>query len=126
MNKFSRSYTVPKLINFIYSKTILKKRLVYLIGLSFFLLQEKSAQAGMAVLQLSDLAKFRMESISFFLFIFLICSYLIHRLWNYLKIDFNFLGKNIFTSLMKLVGCLVVLRFCNLQPILNQYKNGKS
>jgi len=49
---------------------------------------ENSAQAGMPSIALTDLARMRVQSISFFLACFLACSWVVQRLWNSLRTDF--------------------------------------
>src|SRR4051794_40021109 len=44
--------------------------------------------AGMPVVRLSDVAALRLETLSFFLAVFLLCSWLVQRLWNGLHGDF--------------------------------------
>jgi hypothetical protein len=60
-----------------------------LIGLTF----PASVWAGMPTITLTDMAKMRLESISFFLFCFFGSAFLIQRLWNYLRKDFTFLPR---------------------------------
>ncbi len=49
---------------------------------------ENSAHAGMPSIALTDLARLRVQSISFFLACFLACSWVVQRLWNSLRADF--------------------------------------
>jgi hypothetical protein len=49
--------------------------------------------AGMPSARLSDMARLRFETISFFLVVFLLASWLIQLLWNYLARDFKFLPR---------------------------------
>jgi hypothetical protein len=49
---------------------------------------ENSAHAGMPSIALTDLARMRVQSISFFLACFLACSWVVQRLWNSLRADF--------------------------------------
>lgn len=68
--------------------------------------------AGMPSVQLTDLAKLRLENISFFLAGFLLCAFLIQLLWNYLAIDWTFLPRLTYgkaVGLVTLWGLLFVL-----------------
>ena len=49
--------------------------------------------AGMRVVVLTDLARFRLQSLSFFLLIILVCAWIVQRIWNYLGWDFPRLPK---------------------------------
>lgn len=49
--------------------------------------------AGMPSPHLTDIAKLRLENISFFLAGFLLSALFIKLLWNYLAIDWTFLPK---------------------------------
>ncbi|MHB1422980.1 MAG: hypothetical protein ACYC3I_07260 [Gemmataceae bacterium] len=51
------------------------------------------AQAGMPSITLTDLARLRVQSISFFLAALLLSSWLVQLLWNYLRRDFSFLPR---------------------------------
>lgn len=44
--------------------------------------------AGMPMVTLTDLASFRLETISFFLWVYVLTSLVIWKLWNYLRKDF--------------------------------------
>jgi hypothetical protein len=79
-----------------------------LIGLSF----PASVWAGMPTITITDVAntltdpaKMRLESISFFLFCFFGLAFLIQRLWNYLHKDFTFLPR---LSYWRSVGVVTV------------------
>jgi hypothetical protein len=68
--------------------------------------------AGMPSFHLTDIAKMRIENISFFLAAFLVTAFLIKLLWNYLAKDWTFLpalsyGKAL--GLVTLWGLLFVL-----------------
>ena len=68
--------------------------------------------AGMPSLRLTDVAKMRLESISFFLVGFLLCAGLIQLLWNWLRKDFAFLPRLSYPKAVGLVtlwGLLFVL-----------------
>lgn len=69
-------------------------------------------QAGMPNVTLSDVARMRVQSISFFLLGFLLSAWLLRGLWNYLRRDFASLpqltyGKSL--GLVSLWGLLFVL-----------------
>ncbi|HZZ80831.1 MAG TPA: hypothetical protein VFE62_20175 [Gemmataceae bacterium] len=68
--------------------------------------------AGMPSLQLTDVAKLRLENISFFLAGFLLSAFLIKLLWNYLATDWKFLPRLTYGKALGLValwGLLFVL-----------------
>lgn len=70
------------------------------------------ALAGMPMIQLTDLARMRVQTISFFLMGFLLSAWLIQRLWNYLQKDFTSLPRLSFgraAGLTTLWGLLFVL-----------------
>ncbi|HXX93053.1 MAG TPA: hypothetical protein VEN81_05435 [Planctomycetota bacterium] len=46
------------------------------------------AHAGMPNITLTDIARARLDTISFFLVAFLVCAFLVKLLWNYLAKDF--------------------------------------
>src|SRR5579885_1034700 len=51
------------------------------------------AQAGMPSITLMDLARMRVQTISFFLMGLLFSSWIVQLLWNYLCRDFSFLPR---------------------------------
>jgi hypothetical protein len=63
------------------------------VALSFLILSPAAANAGMPSFTLTDIARMRTQTISFFLFGFLLSSLLIQLLWNYLRRDFSFLPR---------------------------------
>src|SRR5687767_12311333 len=65
-----------------------------------------AAQAGMpsATTMLSELARLRLQSISFFLAGFLLSSLLIQIIWNYLRRDVSFLPGLSYPRALGLVG----------------------
>jgi hypothetical protein len=71
-----------------------------------------AAFAGMPSVSLTDLARLRLQTISFFLVAFLLCSWLIQLLWNYLRRDFTSLPRLTYGKALGLVtlwGLLFVL-----------------
>lgn len=62
------------------------------------------ALAGMPMIRLTDLARMRFQSLSFFLVGFLLCSFLIQRLWNWLGRDFPTLPRLSYGRALGLVG----------------------
>jgi hypothetical protein len=62
------------------------------------------AQAGMPSITLTDVARMRLDAISFFAVGFLISSWLIQRVWNYLGRDFAFLPRLSYGKALGLVG----------------------
>jgi hypothetical protein len=70
------------------------------------------AVAGMPSLTFSELPRLRVEGISFFLVVFLLSSWLIQLLWNFLAKDFRFLPRLSYPKAMGVVflwGLLFVL-----------------
>ena len=61
------------------------------------------AHAGMPSWDLSDLARARLDSISFFLVVFLLLALLVKLLWNYLGRDFPKLPKLTYPRAMAVV-----------------------
>lgn len=51
------------------------------------------AFAGMPSPQLSDVARARLDAISFFLFVYLLCALIFRRLWNLLAQDFAWMPR---------------------------------
>jgi hypothetical protein len=51
------------------------------------------ASAGMTVITLTDIARARLDALSFFLFAFLVVSWAVKLLWNYLGKNFTILPK---------------------------------
>lgn len=66
---------------------------LYLLPLVALAFLPGTAEAGMPSITLSDLAKLRLQTISFFLCGFLLCAGLIQLLWNYLRKDFTSLPR---------------------------------
>jgi hypothetical protein len=56
-----------------------------------------SLLGGMPTIQLTDLARFRLQGISFFLAAFLLSGWLVQCLWNYLARDFRVLPRLTYT-----------------------------
>lgn len=69
------------------------KKLSILISLAYMSLQNSTAYAGMPSFTLTDIARFRFSTISFFLMIYIAASFIILRLWNFLRKDFHHLPK---------------------------------
>ncbi len=70
------------------------------------------ALAGMPAVTLSDLARMRIQTISFFLLVFLVCSWVVRRIWNGARSDFPWLPLLSIRRAMGLValwGLLFVL-----------------
>jgi hypothetical protein len=63
------------------------------------------ALAGMPSVHLSDLARLRLETLSFFLAVFLVCAKCLQLLWNWLRTDFPRLPR---LTYRKAVGLLTV------------------
>jgi hypothetical protein len=80
------------------------QRFPLVLALVFVLANVRSAQAGMPIpLRLSDMAGFRLQSISFFLMGFLLSSTVIFFLWNSLAKDFPRLPRLTFFKACGLV-----------------------
>lgn len=62
-------------------------------ALAFLLAAASTAHAGMPTFTLSDLARARFDSISFFIVTLLLLAWLVKGLWNYLAKDFQKLPK---------------------------------
>jgi hypothetical protein len=67
------------------------------------------AQAGMPTVRLSDIARMRVQTISFFLMGFLLSAWLIQYLWNYLRKDFTGLPRLSYGKALGVVGLWGVL-----------------
>lgn len=70
------------------------------------------AQAGMPSITLTDLARMRVQTISFFLMGLLFSSWIVQRLWNYLRRDFSSLPRLSYAKALSAVilwGFLFVL-----------------
>ena len=52
-----------------------------------------TAQAGMPSVTLTDIARMRVQTISFFAMGLLLCSWFVQLLWNYLRRDFSVLPR---------------------------------
>ncbi len=68
-----------------------------------------SAQAGMPVFELTDVARLRLEDISFFAFLLLLATLGIRLLWNFLARDFPRLPRLSFLKALSLTGLLSLL-----------------
>ncbi len=62
-----------------------------------------TALAGMPFFRLSDLARMRFETISFFLLVMLVVGVIVQRLWNRLRLDFQRLPRLSFRGALALV-----------------------
>src|SRR6202034_826392 len=61
---------------------------VLVFGASLVLVIPEAAQAGMPSVTLNDTARLRLHTVSFFLAAFLLSSWAVKLLWNYLGKDF--------------------------------------
>src|SRR5438309_1420396 len=85
---------------------------VITIVICLTLLAPPVAYAGMPSLTLTDVGRMRAQTISFFLFGFLLSAWLIQRLWNYLRKDFTILPRLTYgkaVGMVSLWGLLFVL-----------------
>jgi hypothetical protein len=83
-----------------------------IVAVGSMLLAPSLVQAGMPSLRLTDMAEMRLQSISFFLFGFLLCAGLIKLLWNWLRKDFAALPRLSYPKALGVValwGLLFVL-----------------
>ena len=91
----------------------MKRRLgILAISVLVFLDRPGVAWAGMPSLTLTDLARMRLQTISFFLVVFLLCSWLVRRIWNAARSDFPWLPLLTFrraAGLVALWGFLFLL-----------------
>jgi hypothetical protein len=74
------------------------------ISLLLFFENAKVAIAGMPMATFSDLVRMRLQSISFFLLLFLLCSWVIRWIWNSARNDFPRLPYLSFRRAMGLVA----------------------
>src|SRR5262249_1499526 len=74
------------------------------IGTIAFLGDANVASAGMPSFTLTDLARMRFQSISFFLLVFLLCSWIVRWLWNSARKDFPRLPHLSFRRAITLVA----------------------
>ena len=63
------------------------------VAVLLFAAAASPARAGMPVAVLQDLARLRLETISFFLVVFLVATWLVQRAWNALQKDFSGLPR---------------------------------
>ncbi|MCH8208882.1 MAG: hypothetical protein IIA62_07545 [Nitrospinae bacterium] len=78
---------------------------VFGVALGIWLFLSGTAHAGMPMINLSDMAALRINNISFFLFIILIASFGLQKVWNYLQKDFKKLPR---LNYKKSVGFVVL------------------
>jgi hypothetical protein len=62
------------------------------------------ARAGMPSMVLTDIARARLQTISFFLLVFLLCSWVVQRMWNALRSDFPRLPRLSYARAISLVA----------------------
>ncbi len=82
------------------------------IAALFLFVRAESALAGMPTVRLDDLARMRIQSVSFFLFAFLVCAWVVRLCWNSLSLDFLSLPRLSFGKALGVVtlwGLLFVL-----------------
>jgi len=76
---------------------------------SILIFLARPAQAGMTVYELTDVARLRLEDISFFAFVLLVATLGIRFLWNFLAKDFAHLPRLSFLKALSLTGLLSLL-----------------
>jgi len=70
------------------------RRIAFLLPLvSVWLASTMTASAGMTVITLTDLAKSRLDALSFFIVLYLLISWVVKLLWNHLQKTFTALPK---------------------------------
>src|SRR5262245_37003631 len=74
------------------------------VGLALIAWDPAAAYAGMPSITLTDVARLRLQTLSFFLVGFLFCAWLIQRLWNWLRKDFTSLPRLSYGKAVGLVG----------------------
>src|SRR5438105_3026254 len=79
------------------------KRIAF-VSIALFLIAPSPAQAGMPSFTLTDLAKMRLETISFFLMVFLLSAGAVKLLWNWLRRDFPRLPRLNYARALGVVG----------------------
>ena len=82
------------------------------VAVTWLLAAVPTAQAGMPSFKVNDLAQLRVESLSFFLVVFLLSTWLIQLIWNRLRFDFPRLPRLTYVKALGLVtlwGVLFVL-----------------
>ncbi|WP_435011172.1 hypothetical protein P12x_002470 [Tundrisphaera lichenicola] len=77
---------------------------VPIITVAVLLASASAARAGMPSISLTDLTKPRLDAISFFLVVFLVCTLLIRAIWNGLRADFPRWPRLSFGRASMLVG----------------------
>lgn len=85
------------------------KRIRIITGVICCFFAAASAQAGMTVYELTDVARLRLEDISLFAFLLLLAALGIRFLWNYLARDFSRLPRLSFTKALSLTALLSLL-----------------
>ncbi|WP_395749194.1 hypothetical protein [Prosthecobacter sp.] len=70
---------------------------------AFLLLATTPAFAGMPSLDLTDVAKARLDVISFFIFVYLLCALIFRWLWNLLSKDFAWMPRLTFRRSLALL-----------------------
>lgn len=63
----------------------------------------RAVYAGMPSINLTDIAQFRLSSLSFFILLYVVASYGVYKLWNLLSKDFKYLPTLPFRKAMLLV-----------------------
>ena len=81
-----------------------RRRKTIAIAALLFFEHANIALAGMPSITLSDLARMRIQTISFFLVVFLLCSWVVRLIWNGARKDFPWLPLLSFRRSMGLVA----------------------
>lgn len=80
-----------------------RNRIFFLIACAGSCLIALPAHAGMPMFTLTDIARFRLSAISLFVFIYLLASFAVFKLWNLLQKDFQRLPELSFKQALALV-----------------------
>lgn len=76
-----------------------------------------SVIAGMPVFRINEIVEFRIQTLSFFLFCFFVCAFLVKLLWNYLQKDFTSLPRLSYKKSVGLTLLVGLLFMCVLTMI---------
>lgn len=80
-----------------------RRRCTFLVA-SLVLAPGRVAEAGMPAVTLADVARMRVQTISFFLVLFLIASWVVQKIWNSLSTDFPQLPRLSYRRALGLVA----------------------
>jgi hypothetical protein len=84
--------------------TTVRRGRAWTLAIALLLAAPVEAFAGMPSIGLSEIVGLRLQTISFFLFVFLACSWAVRRIWNRLRGDFPRLPHLSYARAVMLVG----------------------